>query len=58
MEETIAISSQVTNRNNYRIVLEEILAVGNLERKSLPPDIDNLPPPQQVINLHYNLTDV
>ena len=48
MEETIAVSSQVMNRNNYRIVLEEILAVGNVDRKLLPPDVDKLSPPQQV----------
>ena len=39
----------MTNRNNYRIVLEEIIAVGNLRREDLPKDIDKLTPAEQVI---------
>lgn len=48
LEETIAVSSQMTNCNNYRIVLEEIIAVGNLRREDLPKNIDKLPPAEQV----------
>ncbi|KAK2143061.1 hypothetical protein LSH36_881g00016 [Paralvinella palmiformis] len=47
-EETLAISSQVMNRNNYRVVLEEILKVGDIQRDSLPSDIDLMSPEQQV----------
>ena len=48
IEETLAISSQVMNRNNVRIVIEEIIKVGNLPRSSLPPNIDTLSPSEQV----------
>ena len=48
MEETIAISSQVMNRNNYRIVLEEILKVNNLKRSEIPEEIDQMSPAEQV----------
>ncbi|KAK7469555.1 hypothetical protein BaRGS_00036403 [Batillaria attramentaria] len=47
-EETLAISGQVMNRNNYRFVLEEILKAGNLRRKQLPEGFHNLLPPDQV----------
>jgi len=36
------------NRNNYRVVLEEILKVGDIQRDSLPSDIDLMSPEQQV----------
>ena len=39
----------MTNRNNYRIVLEEIVTVGNVRREDLPKDIDKLTPAEQVI---------
>lgn len=48
-EETIAISSQVMNRNNYRIILEEILKVNNI-RKSLVSNFDQLSPFDQILN--------
>merc|ERR1711976_1023878 len=32
-EETIAVSGQLMNTNNYRILLEEILKPGNIDRK-------------------------
>ena len=48
VEETIAVSSQVMNSNNYRVVLEEILKVGNVQRSQLPSNIDSLPPAEQV----------
>ncbi|KAK7093432.1 uncharacterized protein [Littorina saxatilis] len=47
-EETLAVSGQMMNRNNYRYVLEEILKVGNLQRKQLPEGFHNLLPPDQV----------
>nr|KAG5688492.1 hypothetical protein BaRGS_007136 [Batillaria attramentaria] len=49
-EETLAISGQVMNRNNYRFVLEEILKAGNLRRKQLPEGFHNLLPPDQVLD--------
>ena len=48
VEETIAISSQMMNRNNFRIVLEEILKVNDIKRRDLPEDIDDLDPDEQV----------
>jgi len=48
LEETIAVSSQVMNRNNYRIVLEEIIKVGNIQRKQLPRNVNNMTPAEQV----------
>jgi len=36
------------NRNNYRVVLEEILKVENIDREKLPTDIDQLSPQEQV----------
>ncbi|CAD5115457.1 DgyrCDS4429 [Dimorphilus gyrociliatus] len=55
VEETLAISSQVMNRNNYRVVLEEILKVDTIDRKSLPPEIDSLQPEEQVKLIMDNL---
>ena len=48
VEETLAISSQVMNRHNYRIVLEEILKAGNMKRSQLPEDLHTYTPLQQV----------
>ena len=48
MEETIAVSSQMMNRNNHRIVLEEILKVNDVKRKDLPKNIDSMAPAEQV----------
>ena len=53
-EETLAISGQIMNRNNYRYILEEILKAGNLNRKQLPAGFHNLLPPDQV-NIFMNL---
>ena len=47
-EETLAVSGQMMNRNNYRYVLEEILKADNLPRDQLPPGFHNLLPPDQV----------
>lgn len=55
IEETLAISSQVMNRNNYRVVLEEILKIDTIDRKTLPTEIDSLSPPDQVKLLMQNL---
>ena len=51
------------NRNNYRVVLEEILKVENINREKLPPDIDQLSPEEQVLfvsarydKLRYDVT--
>jgi hypothetical protein len=48
VEETLAISGQMMNRNNYRYILEEILKAGNLQRSKLPDGFHNLLPPDQV----------
>ncbi|KAL8601813.1 hypothetical protein ACOMHN_020548 [Nucella lapillus] len=47
-EETLAVSGQMMNRNNYRYVMEEILKAGNVQRKHLPQGFQNLMPPDQV----------
>ncbi|XP_077978320.1 uncharacterized protein LOC144433821 isoform X2 [Glandiceps talaboti] len=47
VKETMAISSQVMNTNNYRILLEEILKADNLGDQELPDDLDTLSPRQQ-----------
>ena len=48
-EETIAVSGQMTNVNNYRVVLEEILKLGNnLARSAIPPESNHLHPSDQV----------
>ncbi|CAG2200778.1 JMJD6 [Mytilus edulis] len=49
-EETLAISSQIMNRNNYLAVLEEIIKGGNISRKKLPAYFNTLLPPDQVRN--------
>jgi len=51
-EETIAVSGQMTNVNNYRVVLEEILKLeSNLKRNAIPPKSKYLHPSDQV-NCH------
>ncbi len=53
MEETIAISSQMMNHNNFRIVLEEIFKISNnIDRSILPKDIDNMSPENQVSDVY------
>ena len=47
IEETLAISSQFMNRNNYQAVLEEIIQCANIDTQ-LPQDYDSLKPEQQV----------
>ncbi|PVD35387.1 hypothetical protein C0Q70_02349 [Pomacea canaliculata] len=47
-EETLAVSGQVMNRNNYRYVFKEILKAGNLQQRRLPDGFHNLLPPDQV----------
>ena len=47
-EETLSISTQLMNRNNFMVVLEEILKGKNLNRKKLPPHFSTLLPPDQV----------
>ena len=50
MEETIAVSGEVTNVNNYRVVLEEILKLkGNVRRKDIPLHTQLLNPAEQVL---------
>ncbi len=44
----MAVSGQLMNRNNYRIVLEEILKGDNIPRQSVPLDIDNMMPVEKV----------
>ena len=49
MEETIAVSGEVTNINNYRVVLEEILKLkSNVRRKDIPLNTQLLSPAEQV----------
>nr|XP_022335630.1 F-box protein At1g78280-like isoform X1 [Crassostrea virginica]XP_022335631.1 F-box protein At1g78280-like isoform X1 [Crassostrea virginica] len=47
-EETMAISSQMMNRNNYLVILEEIIKGGSVKRKKLPAHFNTLLPPDQV----------
>ncbi|XP_052820967.1 bifunctional arginine demethylase and lysyl-hydroxylase JMJD6-like [Mya arenaria] len=47
-EETLSISTQLMNRNNYLVILEEIIKGKNLNRKQLPPHFNTLLPPDQV----------
>lgn len=48
MEETMAISSQFMNINNYRIILEEIIKIGNIQRGDIAPEVSKLAPEEQV----------
>ncbi|XP_074654452.1 bifunctional arginine demethylase and lysyl-hydroxylase JMJD6-like [Tubulanus polymorphus] len=48
VEETVAVSSQFMNVNNFKVVLEEIFKAGNLPRDRLPPNFDRISPEQQV----------
>ena len=51
MEETIAVSGEVTNVNNYRVVLEEILKLkGNVRRRDIPLHTQLLSPAEQVLD--------
>ncbi|XP_053378577.1 uncharacterized protein LOC123527402 [Mercenaria mercenaria] len=47
-EETLSISMELMNRNNYLVVLEEIIRGKNLSRKKLPAHFHTLLPPDQV----------
>ncbi|XP_022082618.1 F-box protein At1g78280-like isoform X2 [Acanthaster planci] len=47
-EETIAVSGQVMNRANYRMVLEEIFKAGNVNVESLPSSFSDMAPVDQV----------
>ncbi|KAK2168338.1 hypothetical protein LSH36_18g11053 [Paralvinella palmiformis] len=47
-EETLAISSQLMNKNNYRVILEEIIKMDNIQRDKLPTNIDMMSPYRQV----------
>ena len=50
LEETIAVSGELTNINNYRVVLEEILKLkGNVHRRDIPLNTNLLSPAEQVI---------
>ncbi|ESP03517.1 hypothetical protein LOTGIDRAFT_237632 [Lottia gigantea] len=51
VEETMAISGQYMNRNNYLIILEEIIKIGNIKREKLPSYFHSLLPPDQVTYL-------
>lgn len=48
----MAISSQLMNRNNYLIILEEIIKGGSVKRKKLPAHFNTLMPPDQVPNIY------
>ncbi|KAK6175422.1 hypothetical protein SNE40_013889 [Patella caerulea] len=47
-EETMAVSGQFMNRNNYLIIMEEILKAGSIKRQRLPAYFHSLLPPDQV----------
>lgn len=51
LEETFAVSSQWMNRNNYRVILEEILTINKQLRASLPKDVDSYTPAEKVMTL-------
>lgn len=40
------------NRNNYLVILEEIIKGGSVKRKKLPVHFNTLLPPDQVPNLY------
>lgn len=46
--ETIAVSSQVMNSQNFHIILEEIFKAGDVDRNNLPRDFYELPAVDQV----------
>ncbi|ELT98450.1 hypothetical protein CAPTEDRAFT_225272 [Capitella teleta] len=48
VEETLAVSGQLMNRNNYRIVLEEIMKTEVISRSSLPKNIDQMTVENQI----------
>lgn len=49
MEETIAVAGELTNVNNYRVVIEEILKLkGNVRRRDIPLNTHLLSPAEQV----------
>jgi len=46
------------NRNNFQVILEEIIKGKNLSRKKLPPHFSTLLPPDQVTRPYKSiLTD-
>ena len=49
----MAISGQFMNRNNYRVILEELFKADSLQRSLLPPYADSMGPPDQVSVIHY-----
>ncbi|CAB3983835.1 F-box At1g78280-like, partial [Paramuricea clavata] len=53
--ETIAVSSQVMNSQNYHIILEEIFKAGNIDRKILPSDFYQRAPIEQVMFVSNSL---
>jgi len=54
LEETFAVSSQWMNRNNYRVILEEIFKVNKQLRATLPEDVDDYSPEEKVTTLHIH----
>ncbi|XP_077862533.1 uncharacterized protein LOC144344481 [Saccoglossus kowalevskii] len=48
VEETMAISSQVMNNNNYKAVLQEVFKADNINEKDLPNNYDSFSPEQKV----------
>ncbi|XP_077862532.1 uncharacterized protein LOC144344480 [Saccoglossus kowalevskii] len=57
MEETMAISSQVMNNNNYKIVLHEIIKADNINKVKLPTHFNSMSPEQQVKTVMAILPD-
>ncbi|EDO47823.1 predicted protein [Nematostella vectensis] len=50
-EETIAVSSQIMNSQNYKICLEEIFKAGEVDLRKIPEGFDNLSPVDQVVTV-------
>lgn len=47
--ETIAVSSQIMNSQNFHIILEEIFKAGDIDRNKLPSDFSQMSPVDQVL---------
>ncbi|XP_048580482.1 F-box protein At1g78280-like [Nematostella vectensis] len=50
-EETIAVSSQIMNSQNYKICLEEIFKAGEVDLRKIPEGFANLSPVDQVVTV-------
>ena len=48
VKETIAVSGQFMNRNNYRVIMEELFRADQIQRTQLPSYVDSMGPQDQV----------